>query len=295
MTPIFDGAEWELSDRTIFVRRAAAPGQPPALFIHGLGGSSTNWTDLMAALSLDSVAPDASGFGYSPPAPDGDYRPQATARTMADLIRSWDVGPVHVFGNSLGGAIALQLAARWPDRVRSLTLISPALPQFSAMRTNIHLPVLSVPGVGERMFERFQQVDPASRAQGTIDLIYANTERVHPQRLAEAAAEVARRDQLPYVREAFLQSLRGLLATYRDSSENRPWRLAERVQCPVLVIHGREDKLVHPKGADRATRHFKDVRVVVLPDCGHVAMMEHPHRVARQWTSFAVDSGLLPR
>lgn len=90
-----------------------------------------------------------------------------------------------------------------------------------------------------------------------------------------------------------MKSLRGLLATYRDSSENRPWRLAERVLCPVLVIHGRGDKLVDPKGAHRATRHFKDVRVVVMPDCGHVAMMEHPNRVARQWESFAADSGLL--
>ena len=289
--PAWPGEMWQLGDRELFVREMPQ-GQAPALFVHGLGGSSTNWTDLMHELAGDvtGLAVDLSGFGYSPPPADGDYRPHAQARALADLLRRWDAGPVHVFGNSMGGAIALQLAAKWPEHVRSLTLISPALPQYTAMRSSIHLPVLSVPGVGERILERFRQADPAMRAQTTIDVCYADPSRVHPERMAEAAAEVERRDALDYTSDAFLKSLRGLLATYRDASERRPWKLAERVMSPTLMVYGRQDQLVDSRSAHRASRHFADVRVIMMPDCGHVAMMEHPERVAQQWRDFWSDS-----
>ena len=65
-----------LSNGTFSLREArpASPDAAPALFVHGLGGAATNWTDLMALLRdrLDGVAPDLPGFGWSPPPRDGD-------------------------------------------------------------------------------------------------------------------------------------------------------------------------------------------------------------------------------
>src|SRR5215207_10665204 len=80
----------------------------PALFVHGLGGSATNWTDLMGCLrdSLDGEALDLPGFGSSPPPPDGDFSPEGHARAVVALLENRDRGPVHLFGNSLGGAVA---------------------------------------------------------------------------------------------------------------------------------------------------------------------------------------------
>ena len=120
---------WTLSVRT---SEPALPGAEPAVLVHGLGGSSLNWTDLMGLLRdrLDSRAPDLPGFGYSPPPDDGDYTLTGHARAVIALIEQEARGPVHLFGNSLGGAVSTTVASRRPDLVRSLTLISPALPDL---------------------------------------------------------------------------------------------------------------------------------------------------------------------
>ena len=268
--------------------RAAAPTDPataePALFVHGLGGSATNWTDLMALLRdrVDGVAVDLPGFGWSPPPRDGDYSLRRSADSLADLVRQrFDGRSVHLFGNSMGGAIAVQFAARHPELVRTMTLVSPALPKVGVRRSNVHLPVIAAPGLGTTLMRRYLALDADTRARATVDVCFADPTTVPVERMNEAVQEVRRRDALPYVGDAFVQSLRGLLATYVDRSDERPWRLAERIGCPTLLVYGRVDKLVDPIHAH--TKAFPDVRVLVLPHAGHVAQIEQPVLVADSW------------
>src|SRR5438105_11411215 len=103
----------------------------PGLCVHGLAGSSRNWTDLMDELRprVDCEALDLPGFGESPPRPDGRYSIEALADTVTTLIERRGRGPVHLIGNSLGGAVSLKAAARRPELVRALTLISAAAPR----------------------------------------------------------------------------------------------------------------------------------------------------------------------
>lgn len=298
--PSWDREELRLPTRTLTVRHA--PGGmdlPTAVYVHGLGGSSLNWTDLMHALrpQVDGWAVDLGGFGYSPPPRDGDMTPAGHARGVVEFIeyleasgRTQTRGPVHLFGNSMGGAVALQVAARRPDLVRSLTLISPALPSLTITKGNVHLPVIAVPGVGERLVPKFMELDATARVRGSIDATYADPSRVAPERLAEAAEEVTERDRLPYASDAFLRSLRGLLRSYADLGPQRPWKLAQRVVCPTLVIYGRKDPLVDSRTAHRVTKHFRDAHVVVLPDSGHVSQMEHPEFVRAAWDRFCANA-----
>ncbi|GFJ89885.1 hypothetical protein Prum_035270 [Phytohabitans rumicis] len=124
-----------------------APGAEPALYVHGLGGSSTNWTDLAGLLSdrLDGQAIDLPGFGRSEPAR------RYTVAALADRVIRWiehsDRGPVHLFGNSLGGAISVRVAGTRPDLVRTLTLVSPAMPFLDPRRSTQArvLPLLALP------------------------------------------------------------------------------------------------------------------------------------------------------
>ncbi len=116
--------------------------------MHGLGGSSKNWTDLAYLLAgrLDAEALDLPGFGHSGPAPN------YTIAALADRVIRWieysGRGPVHLFGNSLGGAVSVRVAGLRPDLVRTLTLISPAMPFLDPRRSvqSRLVPLLLVPG-----------------------------------------------------------------------------------------------------------------------------------------------------
>jgi pimeloyl-ACP methyl ester carboxylesterase len=261
----------------------------PAVLVHGLGGNALNWTDLGYALAdrLDGVAMDLPGFGRTEPTSPADYTVAGHVRAVVGVIEALFPGqPVHLFGNSMGGAIALQVAARHPDLVRTLCLVSPALPDLRMRRTNIHIPVMTVPGVGTRLFDRFARVGVERRVQATYDLCFADPSRVHPQRLAEAHEEARRRDTQAHVRDAFIGSTSGLVTTFLDRGLERPWALASRVQAPTLLVYGRRDKLVDARAAHRATKAFPNAHVMVIPDSGHVAQMEHPELVDRWWREF---------
>ena len=94
MTPIphWPGRLIALGDHEVYVRSVTPDGAPgagePALCVHGLEGSSRNWTDLMDVLRprLDGDALDLPGFGDSPPRPDGRYSMAAFAQTIARLV-----------------------------------------------------------------------------------------------------------------------------------------------------------------------------------------------------------------
>jgi len=275
--------------RTLTFRHAqsANPDAEPALMLHGLGGSSLNWTDLMGNLlpQLSMWALDLPGFGMSPPPRDGNYTPLGHARAAVDFIEQQLEGePVHLFGNSMGGAVALQVAARRPDLVRTLTLISPALPDISPNKANITLPIMAIPGLGEAVVKKYNTLPPAVRVRSTIQTCFANPDRVAEQRFEESVAEAELRKDFTYANDAFLQSLRGLLGSYFDRGRHRPWKLAELVQAQTLLIYGMKDPLVDPRTAHKSTKHFKNAQVMVLPDSAHVSQMEHPDVVSDAWT-----------
>jgi pimeloyl-ACP methyl ester carboxylesterase len=261
---------------------------PPALFVHGLGGSARNWTDLMGELRAEVAgeAVDLPGFGQSPPPRGDDYSITGHCAAVIRLLEHRARGPVHLFGNSLGGAVVTRVAALRPDLVRTLTLVSPALPHLRPRRTNAMLGLYGVPGFSRLIGSWLAARSPEQRAQAMFDYIYADPARLPAARLAEAVEEYQRRESLTHASDALLSSLRGLLLAFLDRSESSLWRQAAAVQVPTLLIYGQRDKLVDPITARKASTTFPDSRLVVLPDSGHVAMMEHPELVAKAFRAF---------
>ena len=191
------------------------------MFVHGLGGSALNWTDLMGLLSDPTAEPplagealDLPGFGFSPPPPDADYSLDARVGAVIALIDKRGTGPVHLVGNSLGGAITTRVAARRPDLVKTLTLISPALPDLRPRPLPLRLAVVAMPGVGRWLVTKMQTIPPERRAETSAAELYVDTNRIQPERRAEAIAEMIRRDGLGYSVDALLFSARSLLTEY---------------------------------------------------------------------------------
>jgi pimeloyl-ACP methyl ester carboxylesterase len=287
------GREVEIDGSITYVRDtpAGTPDAEPAVYVHGLGGSSTNWTDLAGILAarrdgvaLDGQAIDLPGFGYSGRA--RSYSLDAMAHHVIRWIEHSDRGPVHLFGNSLGGATVVKAAARRPDLVRSLTLISPAMPFLDPRRSlqGRVVPLLLLPNAARLAARRMAAMDPEVLADMVIDSCYGDPTRYPEQRRLQAIEEAKLRHQVPWYAEAYVGSLRGLVGSFLRAylpGEGSIWRAAARITAPTLVIAGRQDKLVDIRTAPQVAQLIPDSRLMMLEGVGHVAQMEVPRSVAR--------------
>lgn len=288
LVPPWPGRAVELDGSVTFVRDtpATSPEAEPALYVHGLGGSSQNWTDLAALLTdyLDGQAIDLPGFGRSDP---GD---RYTLAAMSDRVVRWidfsERGPVHLLGNSLGGTIAVKVAAARPDLVRSLTLVSPALPFLNPRRTlqGRLLPLLAVPRAKHLANRLLSGYTPEQLAQQVIEAVFADPKRVAKQRLAEAIEEVKLRYTVDHYVDAYLGTMRGLVASFLRAylpGSGSLWKVLSTVRASSLVIGGRQDRLVDVRVTPQAAKLIPDSRLMMLDGVGHVAQMEVPRLVAR--------------
>ena len=239
-----------VGDHDVYVRSAPAPDDAePALCVHGLEGSSRNWTDLMDLLRtrLACDALDLPGFGESPPRPDGRYSIAALAQTVITLIEQRQTR-VHLIGNSLGGAVCVKVAATRPDLVKTLTLISPALPDLRPRLDLVRFPVVGLPRLGPRLIRQYQAaLPPDRRVAAVIATCYSNPGLYPQARFAAEVAELGRRDSLEYAAAALMGSARALSAEFLRKGRHSPWRDVARVTAPSLVIYGQHDRLVDPR------------------------------------------------
>ncbi|MBB1246469.1 alpha/beta hydrolase [Streptomyces durbertensis] len=274
--------------------RPSAEGRslPPALYVHGLGGSSQNWSPLMAELTgaVDGEAVDLPGFGDSPPPEDGRYSLSAHSRAVIRYLDASDRGPVHLLGNSMGGAVATRVAALRPDLVRTLTLVSPALPELRPQRSALPTGLLALPGTIRLFRHATRDWTPHDRVRGLLGLCYGDPSRVSPEAVELAAAEFARRLALPHFWDSLARSARGVVDAYTVGGQHALWRQASRVLAPTLLVYGRRDRLVSFRMARKACRTFPDSRLLTLPEAGHVAMLEYPDVVADAFRRLAAES-----
>jgi len=265
---------------------ATRPDAEPAVYVHGLGGSSQNFTDFAGLLTdrFAARAVDLPGFGYSDPSPR--YSIPAFAATLIGYLAHDGRGPVHLVGNSLGGSIAVRVAALRPDLIRTLSLISPAMPFLDPRRTaqGPVLPILALPGADRLLGWAFARLTAEEMAEQVLAACFGDTSKVSPQRRAEAMEEIQLRYTVAHYPKAYLGALRGLVASFVRAylpGSNSQWRLAAQVQAPTLVVGGLNDKLVDPRVPVQVARAVPDSRLLILPGVGHVAQMEVPRLVAR--------------
>jgi pimeloyl-ACP methyl ester carboxylesterase len=268
----------------LHVRETPGPDGTPAVYVHGLGGSSLNWTDLAAQLRTRAAgtAVDLPGFGRTRPPEGFDFTPAAHADALLCFLAGRNE-PVHLLGNSLGGAVALSVAARRPELVRTLTLVSPAMPdrRLDPRRmADVRLALSVLPGpLGDRARAGLAAVPPRARAEQTVRICFGDPSLVPEHRLVEAAEEIAQRNTLQWAREAGERTALAMVASWWWGASL--WAVAARVQAPTLVIWGDRDRLVSPRLAARTAATIPRGRLLMLPGVGHVAQIEAPMTVAR--------------
>lgn len=288
LAPPWPGRSVALDGTATFVRETPAltHAAEPALYVHGLGGSSTNWTDLAGLLAarLAGHAIDLPGFGYSDPA--RRYTLAALADRVVRWIEASGRGPVHLVGNSLGGSVAVRVAACRPDLVRTLTLVSPAMPFLDPRRSlqGRILPLLALPRADRIATRYLTQFTPDQLARQVLAACYADPSRMSEQRLAEAVEEARLRYDVPHYAPAYVGTMRGLVTSFLRAylpGSGSLWRMATRITAPTLVIGGLQDRLVDIRVAPQVARVIPDSRLLMLDGVGHVAHMEMPRVAAR--------------
>jgi pimeloyl-ACP methyl ester carboxylesterase len=299
LLPPWPGEELAVRGGTVFVRSTPWTGpvdgsdgpRERALYVHGLGGASTNWTDLAALLAVrfDGWAIDLPGFGRSQPPPRARYSIRGHVRAVVDLIEhirglpgDGAGRPVHLVGNSLGGLVSVLVASRRPDLVASLTLISPAMPVYRVPTAlSRALLLLLVPGVPSLAARRIGGFTPEQSVRAMVRMCFGQPSRVPPERLEQAVQEMRERAEQPWADRALVGSMRGLLTSYLKVGAANAWRAARSLTMPTLVVWGDADRLVDPALAPRLAAVVPDSHLLVLEGMGHVAMLEAPEATAR--------------
>jgi pimeloyl-ACP methyl ester carboxylesterase len=201
---------------------------------------------------------------------------------------------VHLVGNSFGGAVALTVAASRPELVRTLTLVSPAMPDLRPDPRRVSDPRLLLallPVIGRRARAELAAMDPRTRAEQVVRLCFGDPAAAPEHRMVEAAAEYAARARLAWAHEAAERTGKAMVAGWLRGESL--WSVAARVQAPTLVVWGDRDRLVAPRLAGRTTAAIRGSRLLVLPGVGHVAQIEAPGTVARAVAGMwdAVEAG----
>lgn len=246
--------------RVRYVRRGQGP---PVVLLHGIAASLYTWKDVLPALSArhDVIALDLPGFGGSdiPEGLDGAREVHAVLALLDHL----GVARASFVGNSLGGAIAVAIAARQPDRVDRLVLIDAAGYNFG--RRDRPWLLRMVAALPEGVASAFP-IRPLVRL--ALRQIFHDRRLVTPSRIEEVAAPLSRAGAARAVRAILLSS----------NSLGLP-DIVRTVRAPTLVIWGRFDKWVSPGDAGKFAADIPGAQVAMV-DAGHMPQEERPAETA---------------
>lgn len=252
------------------------------LLVHGLGGSSISWLSVGPGLANHGrvLALDLAGFGRSPRAGRGS-RVSDNRVLVSRFIHEVAGGePVILAGNSMGGAIAMLEAGLEPGLVEGLVLSNSVFPwvrgAYPAPLVMAGFGLYQVPLIGGWMArQRLNGLDAERAVRIGLRIIAADVSRIDPGLIDAHVEQLLRHQGDDDAGPAFLEAARSLMALGRRPAIAR--RILDAVTCPVLVVHGREDRLIPHHFAESAVAG-RAWELVTLPGVGHVPQMEAPER-----------------
>ncbi len=241
----------------------------PLVLLHGFTGSSENWLPLAGAVSesYQLIAPDLLGHGItdSPPLPER-YRMENVGQDIIGILQQITTEPAHLLGYSMGGRLALYLAAVYPHFFRSLILesASPGLESPEARQERIASDeqlAQRIESEGVEKFVAYWGKNPLFATQKNLPENIRT--QLHHQRLKNNPIGLA-------------NSLRGMGTGVQPSL----WNQLRDIQLHVLLITGELDTKFTQIGKAMGEKLPKGEHVIV-PDAGHTIHLEQPDNFAR--------------
>lgn len=228
------------------------------VMIHGFSGSKENWLRLGQALRGDyrMLVPDLPGHGETRLHSPFVFTVPNQVEALHDLFAARGIDRVHLVGNSMGGAIAALYAARYPQQVQSLTLLNPAgvhdrrSPMQDLLDEGVNPLVMQTPDDFDRVLDFVMEQRPFI-----------------PWPISTAAAE----------RSAARLEINNQI--FRDLRETLSLDFKQEVtgiRAPTLIVWGAHDRVIDAGNADILKGLIAGSEVVILPQVGHLPMIEDP-------------------
>jgi esterase len=256
-----------VGDLQLHYRTSGDQAAPSVVVLHGIMGHVREWDTLTSALAPDFAvtALDQRGHGESDWA--RDYAATSMAADVVAVLDQLQIGRTHLIGHSMGGAVALLVAAQQPDRVGKLVILD----------------------VGPGSFATEAVVEMDTTLRTLAGATYAD----YDQPLSEwlAGNPLAREGLMRhYVTHALVRGDDGLLrwrfdgarlGRFMDGSiEDRLSHAVDTVTAPTLVVGGEHSPVLAPHAAEQMVARLARGQLAEIPGAGHDLGVEQPERVA---------------
>ena len=238
----------------------------PVVLLHGSGPGVTAWANWRLTIPPLSerfrvIAPDVTGFGYTQKTPDDRYNMERWLDHLTGFLDAAAVDRVSVVGNSFGGALALALAVNHPERVDRLVLMGAAGLEFEL-----------TPGL-----DAVWGYEPSFGNMRNLISLFAYDQSLVSDELAEMRYRASVR---PGVQESYCRMFPaprqdGIRSLAQDEEA------IAALRHEVLIVHGREDRVIPLESSERLHRLIDRSQLHVFGRCGHWTQIEHADRFVR--------------
>lgn len=249
---------------------------PVVVFIHGSGPGASGYSNFkfnypaLAEAGYRVLIPDLIGYGYSSKPQDREYHLDFFVDCLVRFLDQMEIDQFSLIGNSLGGAVAISLALRYPERVNKLVLMAPGGIE--------HIDdYMKMPGLRAMMMGFVSE--PGLSPQGLRDLL--KLQLADPDGMAEVLDQ-AIEERYPIMQ----QQPKEVLSTLKvpDHTET----LSE-ISSPILGFWGMDDAFCPVGGAMKVLQRCRNTRFILLTECGHWVMVEYPELFNRECIAFLND------
>ena len=255
-------------DKMVYAENGNVAGEP-LLLIHGFGGNKDNFTRIARQLEgYHLIIPDLLGFGESSKPMSADYRSEAQAMRLHELLQAKGLASnIHVGGNSMGGAISVAYAAKYPKEVKSLWLVDSGGFWSAGIHDSLKNATLENNPLLVNDKEDFYNL---------YDYVMYK-----PPYIPKSVKAVFAQERIAN-KELDAKILEQIVT---DNVEERA-KIIAQYKIPTLVVWGDKDQIIKPETVNLIKEIIPQAQVIMMEDVGHVPMVEALDETADNYKAF---------
>lgn len=273
-----NGAFISIDGEAIYYVAEGNSTDPVIIFIHGFGGSTFTWRDILEPVSdqgFYALALDLPPFGLSSKNPALDYSRSAMADLVAAFMDELGIATATIVGHSMGGAVTAQFAVKHSERIDQLVFVAGGV--FSTSTETE-----SDSGAGRTSpFSLLQRIDPRSPLATVALRALVNRDFFRDTLMSAYYDDALVTDEAVdgYARLLLIEDAPAGFLAYTVARDTNPVTLEELAEAsaeiPVLIIWGEEDTWVPITVGKTMAQTLKNVKFVYYPAVGHLPMEEN--------------------